>query len=48
LPGGVTVQFKEVRFTGRDRHRDIRKLWSVSGALKDISKKDDEFIAPSW
>lgn len=43
LPGGVTVDFKEVRYSGVDRHRDITKLQSIREALSDIEDNDQAF-----
>lgn len=45
LPGNVTVQFREVTFSGNDRHPDINKVWSIREALDDVVDKDT-FMAP--
>lgn len=43
LPGNVTVDFKEVTYSGVDRHRDITKLQSIREALDDIEDNDQAF-----
>jgi len=38
LPGNVNIQFKEVAYSGVDRHRDITKAWNVDEALREIEE----------
>lgn len=45
LPGNVTIDFREVAFSGKDRHRDIATLQSIRDALDDIVENDEGFIA---
>lgn len=47
LPGNVNVQFKQVGYSGQDRHPDITKKWNIDEALRDI-ETGSEFFFPSF
>lgn len=41
LPGNVTIDLREVAFSGKDRHRDITAIQSIREAVADVEDNDE-------
>ena len=43
LPGNVTIDLREVAFSGKDRNRDITAIQSIREAVEDVESNDEGF-----